>query len=347
MSNNNNNNWEGEQLVSIADCDLSRAKFGDVDTKQIKDSKGKIKLNWTKSDICYTFEDGVEDLFLLEGPKVYCYKGFQPKWEMNIDDEDRTPLNISGYQCPFTIVSSEQLANPTQESMDFMGICDELHSTAYGWITGEDQIGKVPAGPRTFLKVGEEGLKEMYQQEKDILDKKNPGKMRRIGPSMTVKMIWEKKSKVFKTMVMGPGGIRVNPSKYIDQPGFMEPIFWIDNIYFGGHGTTPVGASLQIRLWACNYTPMTFGTKGPKKNLLKKHSASATEDIQENDQAQKSLIDLGNNTGQYTKTLASEVSNTYNPNAALGEGGGDTTAPQKPKATVKRRVVRRVVKKKQ
>lgn len=332
---------EGDQLVTIANFDASRVNFGDVNTKQIKDSKGRVKLNWTKSDISHTFEDGGKDLFLLEGPKVFCYKGFQPKWEMNINDVDRTDQNISGYKCPFTIVSSEQLANPSQESLDFMVICDELHSTAYDWITGEDQIVNIPAGPRTFLKVGETGLKEMYQQEKDIPDKKNPGKMRRIGPSMDVKMLWEKKNRVFKTMVIGPGGIRVNPSKYIDQPGYMEPIFWIDNLYFGAHGDKPVGASIQVRLWACNYTPMTFGTKGPKKNLLRNHSASSDEDIQEDDKAPKSL----SSNDKYTNTLTSDVSNKYDPNAALGEGDGDTTEPQKPKVIMKKRIIRRVIKK--
>ena len=48
---------DGDQLVTIADFDTSRVNFGDVNTKQIKDSKGRVKLNWTKSlSISETYE---------------------------------------------------------------------------------------------------------------------------------------------------------------------------------------------------------------------------------------------------------------------------------------------------
>lgn len=320
------------RAISYKVFDRKRVIFEDVRKVELKDKK----LSYYISNIRYKHPDGKIGYLLLNGPSGYCALGVTKQWPMSVDEEKRTDDNISGYNAPNSIISPKELkdGNYREESVEFMRICDELREDVRTFALSEKQKSQVPAAPMICIKLGIEGVKQLYSPTKTIVDKKTKEE-KTIGPQLWPALMWNQKEKTFKTIVVSPTGEQVSPLKYIETAGTIEPVYWAKQIYFGSHGVEkPIGASIKLHVWACNYYPRGSSMPTPSADILppiKKQIESQPE----HDDDQTHDEDYGD--------YDAEPPASYDPNAKLGDGNDDDSAPQTdepktaPKTVVKKR----------
>lgn len=347
MSNSKN------QLVSNFDID-------DFIVEPVKSFKTKKGIQMTRSYCKYAHKNG-PGIVLIRGPKSFCPMGFSPQWELNLPKEKRNDSNISNWSTLISLHGHEDEERDIQkikEGKKFAEMCNEIYHKGYDTVMEPKNLALVGGSAKIMLKVGIEGFKQIVFPSKIIEDKKNPGEMKKIGPSMNAKLMWNKEDNTFQTKVMGPTGW-VSPTVFRGVPGEIEPIYWIDNIFIGGHGTASYGASYQIKLWMCNYYPSEKGGPKPSEedgDMLLPHTAPAIDlpashkgSDDEGDTgyiSHEDLAEQNNDPPEEEVDVTTKLQNMTSNDSEEENEEEEEIKPAKPKKPVKKPVRRKVVSKK-
>jgi hypothetical protein len=214
----------------------------------------------TKSRIYYLSEKNEKLDLLLEAPTQHCF-GISPKYPYEASETQKTEENIEGWQINYSMRSLKTVKTPTKEELYFEDTLEKIRAKIVKRLRELKYKKAIPKGIQKLLGDDvESGFKQFYSYKKkkgskeDDLDAPMQMYINLAHPPK------EKGTKIpppIKTKFFEPDNDEgVNPIKFRNVRGYISPFLHIKSVYFGAHGTSGNGASLQLDIAQANYSPI-------------------------------------------------------------------------------------------
>jgi hypothetical protein len=235
---------------------------------------GKDKpINYTKSNVYYKDNMGrLGNLYIIGLPQ-WCF-GVNQTVSMETGAVD-------GYQICYMCTSKDTVKEPTANEQILMDNLLTIRSALVEFASNPENIEEAPGSSKVFLATGDAGVKPIihHPMMPDPTNPKkkirNPDSAPRIYSKLMTKKDQATKQVTIRTKFHGPGDKEINPIDYSEsapdapidkdsgkpkaRPGTITPVFKVDSIYYGAHGSSPYGASVQIKVSEANFTPYVAG----------------------------------------------------------------------------------------
>ena len=266
---------ENKREVSYDEYDPKNIVFEPV---SVKDGEG---FTVTTIPVYYRCPDGkLRGLNFAGAPQTVAY-GISECYKIGTKEEDRSPDNLNGFQMCYPLFADTK--HPTREEKLTKQIFDDL------WKLGKAHIKKIvdeegeeadnlPENLIPLVNTPSGGFKPPYDYPKKK-DPKNPKKkvsdtdkvqqsyikLKSFGAGADLKVSTKLYYKGSNKMVPIAHESKTD-DKYmlkgkpipraVGQRAKADPYFSVKGIFLGGHGTTPYGASLQIKLHEADWYPL-------------------------------------------------------------------------------------------
>lgn len=290
-----------QRAIDIFDFKIENVIFEDIiANKSNKSNKCLVRCN-----IKYKFSDGSVGRLLMRAPKGFAFVGMSPQYPYDIKKDDRKESLIRGFNCPNSLVSPDSINSYPPDVVRFLENLDLLRKNTYEFIIQKKQFETLKKNCASsysmFCVHKENAIKPLYEDKKTVTNKN--GDLVTYGPHMNPKLVIyngeDDEKPVVKTLIVGPGNKTYRDMSYDTLPyrnvkGTIVPVYLIDYIYFGGHGTSSYGCSHQIKLWACNFSPQLSSNYKPSIDLLPPHEM---KDVDEEVKEDNNDDDLFSNNG--------------------------------------------------
>jgi hypothetical protein len=286
-----------------------------VDNIEVGDPEEIITKDGTKfmrSSISYRNDRGDLCDMYFAGPKQFSF-GISPEYPFGLPKHEQTEDKIKSFKICYNICDMRNVAHPSKEEKYMEEIFSGIHQKVVEAAHQESTLKKIGAAQAIVIRSAKQN-NEFHGGVKPILSlgttisPHNPNQ--RIPDSSKPKRIYAKllSSKrphediIIHTKFYGPGDRNIDPKKFINVQGYLEPVFNLQSIYWGAHGSTPYGASIQVKLSEANFTPMS--RNGPPKRMLSANTSTVEEDDQSDDD---NLEDGEEDAPKDTDEVSSEV----------------------------------------
>jgi hypothetical protein len=268
-----------------------------VDNIVVSDPEEIVTKDGTKfmrSSIAYKNDRGIPCDMYFGGPKQFSF-GISPEYPFGLPKHEQTEDKIKSFKICYNICDMRNVAHPSKEEKYMEEIFNGIHQKVVEAAHQESTLKKIGAAQAIVIKAAKQnsefhgGVKPVLSLGTTISSHNpnqrvpDPSKPKRIY----VKLLSSKRPHediVIHTKFYGPGDRNIDPKSFINVQGYLEPVFNLQSIYWGAHGSTPYGASIQIKLSEANFTPMS--RNGPPKRMLSANTSTAEEDDQSDDEAQ-------------------------------------------------------------
>jgi hypothetical protein len=231
----------------------------------------KYLVNGTPTDLYIAFPKvtnfGVSEMFKF---------GYEKK-EGQAPDLDK----LEGYQTCILLTSQETVKTPTEIEQKMMQVLDILREKAIEHCTAEYENARalkqegngdeVVIPDISFNAMNTEhsihqkidnAMKPIYSYPQTEVEGKN-GKKKKTDdlskpPRLYCKLLSTGKGREVKiqTKIYGPGDRLTPAKKFLGQRVECEAVLKPEKIYWGSHGSSPYGMSVQLRLFEANMTPI-------------------------------------------------------------------------------------------
>jgi hypothetical protein len=253
-------------------------------------NKGAIEV--VKGDVYYLDSKGQKCIPFVEGVKQYCNFGVQARYDTKLKENERTPEKAEGYQIQMAQTSLATMKTPTPDEAYLTEVLNSFRQ-AIDYIATNERAAVasvIPASALSFFEMAEMKNKESKRKGEPF------------EPISAVKPIFEygkkkdpkdqnkkivntdyPKSTYLRLLTQGKGlGITFetkfyngdenereeSPKLYIDKKCSVKPLYKVDGSFWGAHGTSPYGASLQLRLGQALAYAQASGFGGPSTKML-------------------------------------------------------------------------------
>lgn len=219
-----------------------------------------------KSKFLYENDEGELSIPYFEAPKQRT--SFWEVFPMQESKQDAQDKTLSGYQLSYPVCSNLTLEDPTEEEVYYKdmlnSIAQKVRESMVDFVELKDKDEEYVLPKQTLISYNgsknDEWLKPMYSYPKKDADKKGGKKIiDKDRPQRTyIKLLTTGKGDTLKvlTKIFGPGDEALHPSSLVTKQCEIEPVFKLDSVFYGAHGETGCGASIQIKLDQCNYYPV-------------------------------------------------------------------------------------------
>jgi len=250
-----------------------------------KTTKSKVGNSTCNSQYFYEDDDGekISNIY-IEFPSKKLF-GISPTYPYGLDVKKQCPEEINGFQISYPLTSLETIESPTEEEQYIIDIFDAAYELAWEMLVEECEKDK-PAVPSiaynsfqgardrkgNYNKVKaikpiyehpnkpiEKGQDEHHPREKDYTKPKRVYiKLNTFGKGFD----GPNKLKCF-TKISGPGNKPVIVSRFGGISNYeaklceTHPVIQLSRVFWGAHGTSPCGGSVNIRVSEMNITPVS------------------------------------------------------------------------------------------
>jgi len=273
-------------FLPVNQANVNNIEVGDPEEIVTKDG-----TKFMRSSITYKNDRGDPCDMYFAGPKQFSF-GISPEYPFGLPKHEQTEDKIKSFKICYNICDMRNVAHPSKEEKYMEEIFSGIHQKVVEAAHQESTLKKIGAAQAIVIRSAKQN-NEFHGGVKPILSlgttisPHNPNQ--RIPDSSKPKRIYAKllSSKrphediTIHTKFYGPGDRNIDPKKFINVQGYLEPVFNLQSIYWGAHGSTPYGASIQVKLSEANFTPMS--RNGPPKRMLSANTATAEEDDQSDD----------------------------------------------------------------
>ena len=271
-----------------------------VDNIEVGDPEEIVTKDGTKfmrSSITYRNDRGDLCDMYFAGPKQFSF-GISPEYPFGLPKHDQTNDKIKSFKICYNICDMRNVINPSKEEQYMEEIFTGIHQKVVEAAHQESTLKKIGPAQAIVIRSAKQN-NESHGGVKPVLSlgttisPHNPNQ--RVPDPSKPKRIYAKllSSKrphediIIHTKFYGPGNKNVDQKKFINFQGFLEPVFNLQSVYWGAHGSTPYGASIQIKLSEANFTPMS--RNGPPKRMLSANTSVVEEDDQSDDDNPKNV----------------------------------------------------------
>ena len=246
----------------------------------------KDGTKFMRSTLLYKNDRGVNSDMYFAGPKQFSF-GISPEYPFGLPKHEQTDAKIKSFKICYNICDMRNVTNPSKEEQYMEEIFRGIHRKVVEAAHQDKTLKKIGPAQAIVIRAAKQN-QEPHGGVKPILtdgttiSPHNPNQ--RIPDPSKPKRIYVKllssnrphEDITIHTKFYGPGDKPVNPKKFINVQGYLEPVFQLQSVYWGAHGSTPFGASIQIKLSEANFTPMS--RNGPPKRMLNANTAAVEED---------------------------------------------------------------------
>jgi hypothetical protein len=241
--------------------------------------KGKPPITVVKSCVYYRSKEDDE----LCIPLTCCPKNSGSFWETHPlttggDAKEEEKESLTGYSFLYNLTSQETMDDLRPHEAAHIEMLDNIYNTVAERIeefysnpktkvllprptTSSMTEAKSDASSMDLSKTEERNLwlKPLYSRPKikEGKEKGNPDATKPFNMQSKVITFGRDEKLVVKTQVTDPEGEVLDISDIVGNFGKTKPYHKYDMIYYGGHGETGRGASIQVKLEQCKYSPMT------------------------------------------------------------------------------------------
>ena len=313
----------------------------------------KDGTRFMRSSVLYKNDRGVPSDMYFAGPKQFSF-GISPEYPFGLPKHEQTEDKIKSFKICYNICDMRNVSHPSKEEQYMEEIFNGIHRKVVEAAHQDNTLKKIGQAQAIVIRAAKQnnephgGVKPIltdgttispHNPNQRILD---PSKPKRIY----VKLLSSNRPHeeiTIHTKFYGPGDKPVNPKTYINVQGYLEPVFHLQSVYWGAHGSTPFGASIQIKLSEANFTPMS--RNGPPKRMLNANTSA----VEENDSSDESSGDSSDDNDSEETETADNIGSTKAEPAPTppeqlsripSEDVPGTTKPPRRKQT-KRRVIRK------
>lgn len=265
-----------------------------VDNIEVSDPEEIVTKDGTKfmrSSILYRNDRGDPCDMYFAGGKQFSF-GISPEYPFGLPKHEQTEEKIKSFKICYNICDIRNVSNPSKEEQYMEEIFQGIHRKVVEAAHQDKTLKKIGAAQAIVIRAAHQsgeshgGVKPILTSGTTI-SPHNPNQ--RIPDPNKPKRIYAKllSSKrqgediMIHTKFYGPGDKNVDPKTYINVQGYLEPVFQLQSVYWGAHGSTPFGASIQIKLSEANFTPMS--RNGPPKRMLNANTATVEENDSSDD----------------------------------------------------------------
>lgn len=265
-----------------------------VDNIEVGDPEEIVTKDGTKfmrSSITYKNDRGDPCDMYFAGPKQFSF-GISPEYPFGLPKHEQTEDKIKSFKICYNLCDIRNVSHPSKEEQYMEEIFNGIHKKVVEAAHQESTLKKIGAAQAIVIRSAKQN-NEFHGGVKPILSMgttlspHNPNQ--RVPDPSKPKRIYAKllSSKrphediIIHTKFYGPGDKNIDPEKFINIQGYLEPVFNLQSIYWGAHGSTPYGASIQVKLSEANFTPMS--RNGPPKRMLSANTSTPEEDDQSDD----------------------------------------------------------------
>ena len=229
--------------------------------------------------VLYRCPDGKMRGMNFTGAPQILERGVSESHKMGTKDEDKCTDTLTGYQVAYNVYADPK--NPTSEEKIVKRVFDDICNRGKKHLKkiieeDGDEAEHIPGNLPPLINTPEGGFKPSYAYPKKK-DAKNPKKkvsdtdrspvsyikLKSFGEGHGIKV----SSKLYvrggeKTVPIPEPPVDDNPEverkrvRCIGVRGRIEPIFSVKGLFLGAHGSTPYGASAQIKLQEGNWFPL-------------------------------------------------------------------------------------------
>ncbi len=246
----------------------------------------KDGTKFMRSRIAYLDDRGCECDMYFAGPKQFSF-GISPEYPFGMPKIDQTEDKIKGYKICYNLCDIKNVHNPTKPERYMHEIFAGIHQKVVEKAHSEQTLSKIGQAQAIVIQASKQsgtphgGVKPLLS-EGTMPSVHNPNV--RVPDANKPKRVYAKlmsSKRQFEGLVIhskfyGPGNKDVDPREFINVQGYLEPVFHAQSVYWGAHGSTPFGASIQLKLTEANFTPMN--RNGPPKRMLRANSAPSLDE---------------------------------------------------------------------
>lgn len=243
------------------------------------------------SKIWYLNENDEKCKLYIQGVPQTIF-GISPVLETGHTELAPDDSNLKGYQISYNARSKETKDSPTEQETRLEKTFNDLRECAIAETEKEDVLEAIPGSARGLVEGKRNGVKHVFNYAQ-MDDPKKKGK--KIPDTSSIKRAYIKlltrQNKnggvTCQTKFYGPGDKLISPVKYLNREekvyhiGTLEPNFLIEGLYWGTHGTQPVGCSIQVKLAEANFTPSVSSSGGPSKRMVPPNKSAPIEESPE------------------------------------------------------------------
>jgi len=276
---------------------VNQANVKNIEVSDPEEIITKDGTKFMRSSITYKNDRGDPCDMYFAGPKQFSF-GISPEYPFGLPKHEQTEAKIKSFKICYNICDMRNVPHPSKEEQYMEEIFNGIHRKVVEAAHQETTLKKIGAAQAIVIRAAKQN-NEFHGGVKPVLSlgttmsPHNPNQ--RIPDPSKPKRIYAKllSSKrphediIIHTKFYGPGDKNVNPKKFINVQGYLEPVFNLQSVYWGAHGSTPYGASIQIKLSEANFTPMS--RNGPPKRMLSANTSVVEEDDQSDDDNPKNV----------------------------------------------------------
>jgi len=238
------------ELTRNKTFDENKLRFGLPETADIKGNDGAITGQYYKCSLEYENSKGENIPLIMDFPKEFCY-GVQPEYGYG---KAKTEENMRGYNLCYYCSNPDTKTKhpPTPEQQTAI---KNLNSIATKLATHlkeskdylEETAGDLAESRKLVSPLARYPKKEIDNPNNPKLKKKiaDTSKALRFYPRLI-----QSKNGTFISDFNGPGNKKLNPLDLVEKRGYITPAIKFEYVYIGTSTAT-----IQIKLWECNYTP--------------------------------------------------------------------------------------------
>jgi hypothetical protein len=215
------------------------------------------EVQYYTSHFYYLDESGKKCDMYMELPPQMVF-GVNYMWDMNAKEADKVPEKALDLQVAYPIMARKN--HPTDVEQRTVDIFEALQDAV--------RAQTKDAAVRSYFSTNNKAVFKLIKDEDDEVVKpifsastkvdEKTGKPNDYPPRAYIKLMTQKKDKIVTkalTRFYDGEDNEINPIEYINVRGIISPNVKIDGIYWGAHGQSPYGASVQIKLFEAIFEP--------------------------------------------------------------------------------------------
>ena len=273
---------------------VNQANANNIEVSEPEEIVTKDGTKFMRSNILYRNDRGIPSDMYFAGPRQFSF-GISPEYPFGLPKYEQTEDKIKSFKICYNICDIRNVSNPSKEEQYMEEIFTGIHQKVVEAAHQDKTLGKIGPAQAIVIRSAKQnnephgGVKPILTSGTTISPHNpnqripDPSKPKRIY----VKLLSSKRPGediTIHTKFYGPGDKNVDPEKYINVQGYLEPVFHLQSVYWGAHGSTPFGASIQIKLSEANFTPMS--RNGPPKRMLNANTSMVEEDDSDDDDSE-------------------------------------------------------------
>lgn len=237
----------------------------------------KDGTKFMRSQISYLNEDDRPVAMYFVAPKQFSF-GVAPEFPFGLPKSEQTDERIKGYKICYNLTDIRTVHNPTADEQYMLDLFDGIHQKVVEKAHLEETLSKIGPAQAIVIRSSKQnrtphgGVKPLLSDgtmpspthpNQRVPD---PSKPKRLYAKLMSSKRPNDPEVTVHTKFYDPSNAEVPPKSLINVQGYIEPVFHLQSVYWGAHGSTPFGASIQLKLSEANFTPMN--RHGPPKRML-------------------------------------------------------------------------------